>query len=86
MDTISTPGEPESAATLAAPSAGPTGRKLAVLPGNPAFVGGFGGEHPAGAMFGMGDGSVRFMSNNTAGKLLQRFAHRADGQVPNNEF
>jgi len=57
-----------------------------VLPGNPAFVGGFGGEHPGGAIFGMGDGSARFISNNTAGKLLQRLAHRPDGQAPNTDF
>ncbi len=66
----------------AAPGGGPTGRKLAVLPGNPAFVGGFGGEHPNGAIFALGDGSVRFLTNNMAGKLLQQFAHRSDGGLP----
>jgi prepilin-type N-terminal cleavage/methylation domain-containing protein len=92
-DPTAPPADPADAAAggelpgvPAAPPVFPTGRKLAVLPGNPAFVGGFGGEHPGGAIFALGDGSIRFMSNNTTGKLLQRFAHRADGQLPSNDF
>jgi prepilin-type N-terminal cleavage/methylation domain-containing protein len=65
---------------LSAPPAG--GGKLTALPGSPLFVGGFGSYHPAGAMFALGDGSVRFMPDSTAPVVLQQFGHRADGKLP----
>jgi prepilin-type N-terminal cleavage/methylation domain-containing protein len=61
------------------PSSGVT--SLAVLPGNPAFVGGFASDHPNGAIFAMGDGSIRFLTRNTSRKVLQLLANRSDGKV-----
>ena len=46
------------------------------------FVGGFGSAHPNGAQFAFGDGSVRYLSNSTAGPVLAQFANRSDGLLP----
>ena len=40
-----------------------------------------GSEHPGGAQFGMADGSVRFISENTSSELLRDMASRAGGEV-----
>ena len=56
------------------------------LPGHPAFVGGFGGEHPGGAIFAVGDGSIRFLSRNVAAKVLQALAHKSDGKLLTNDY
>ncbi len=53
-----------------------------VLPGNPLFVGGFGSEHPGGANFALGDGSVRFISQTIAQNVFSNLANRHDGQLP----
>lgn len=47
----------------------------------PLAVGGFGSDHPAGANFAFGDGSVRFLSNDLDLKALQQLANRRDGAV-----
>ncbi len=72
----------------ASPAAGPAGAsaKSKILPGHPLFVGGFGSMHPSGAMFVMGDGSVRFMSRSTAAGVLQTLAHRSDGKLLPSDF
>jgi prepilin-type N-terminal cleavage/methylation domain-containing protein len=59
---------------------------LASKPGSPAFVGGFGGSHPGGVMFVMGDGSVRFVSQNISRQVLQCQANRHDGKLPPSDF
>jgi prepilin-type N-terminal cleavage/methylation domain-containing protein len=56
------------------------------LPGNPAFVGGFGSLHGSGAIFAMGDGSVRFTSAGISRAVLQRLAHRSDGKLPDDTW
>jgi hypothetical protein len=61
-------------------------KKLAVLPGNPAFVGGFGSEHPNVAIFAMGDGSVKSLTRGMSGKVLQAMAHRRDGKLDANTW
>ncbi len=45
------------------------------------FVGGFGSQHPNGAMFGFGDGSTRFLTRNTDPETLRRLGNRADGEI-----
>lgn len=51
-----------------------------VGPGNPGWVGGFGSDHPAGAMFAFGDGHVSFVRRGST--VLPQLAHRSDGQLP----
>jgi prepilin-type N-terminal cleavage/methylation domain-containing protein/prepilin-type processing-associated H-X9-DG protein len=53
-----------------------------VLPGNPLYVGGFGSEHPGGANFAFGDGSVRYISQTIAQNVFSNVANRRDGQLP----
>ena len=50
------------------------------LPG-PSFVGGFSSNHPSGAMFVFGDGSVRMVHESINATIYARLAHRADGQL-----
>ncbi len=45
------------------------------------FVGGFGSYHPGGGNFGFADGSVRYLSTNTAPELLRQLGNRADGEI-----
>ena len=45
------------------------------------LVGGFSSRHTGGAHFAMGDGSVRFLSENMAPEVFQVLGHRADGQM-----
>jgi len=72
--------QPAPAATKAPGAAAKT------MPGNPAFVGGFGSLHPGGALFAMGDGSVRYVTRNIPAKILQALANRSDGKLPSNEY
>ncbi len=44
-------------------------------------VGGFGSHHPAGAMFGFGDGSIRFLPATISSNTLRQMANRADGEL-----
>ncbi len=55
--------------------------KLGGNPAAPLVVGGFSGRHPAGCNFALGDGSVRFISDQVTASLLGRLANRADGQA-----
>lgn len=45
------------------------------------YVGGFSSEHPGGANFAMGDGSIHFLSETIAPELFQQLADRADGKL-----
>jgi hypothetical protein len=45
------------------------------------IVGGFGGPHTGGALFGFGDGSVAFISGQVDSIVFRRLANRHDGQV-----
>jgi prepilin-type N-terminal cleavage/methylation domain-containing protein len=45
-------------------------------------VGGFGSAHPGGAQFSVGDGSVRFISQNISPATFKNLANRADGELP----
>ena len=45
------------------------------------LVSGFGSFHVGGCHFGMGDGSVRFISANIATQLLKQLGNRADGEM-----
>ena len=49
-------------------------------------VGGFGSPHTGGAHFAMGDGAIRFMSENINPAVFQRLGHRADGKLAKNDF
>jgi hypothetical protein len=70
----------------APPASPPAPPRLPALPGNPAFVGGFAGQHPGGVMAAMGDGSVRFISQNVSRVVLQSLANRSDGKLAPNDF
>jgi prepilin-type N-terminal cleavage/methylation domain-containing protein len=48
---------------------------------DPAVVGGFSSSHVGGGHFLMGDGGVRFVSENIAPEMLQRLGHRRDGEL-----
>jgi prepilin-type N-terminal cleavage/methylation domain-containing protein len=48
----------------------------------PTDVGGFGSVHSGGAHFCLGDGSVRFISQNINAKVYANLANRADGELP----
>lgn len=50
--------------------------------GSPLYVGGFAGHHPGGVMFVYGDGHVGYIAASTAPVVLQRMAHRRDGELP----
>jgi hypothetical protein len=50
-------------------------------PPRPEDVGGFNSVHPGGAQFALGDGSVRFLSENTDPLLYTRLGDRADGEL-----
>lgn len=45
-------------------------------------VGGFSSPHAGGAQFAVGDGSVRFISENIASNVFQDLINRADGSLP----
>lgn len=50
------------------------------------LVGGFGSQHPAGANFAFGDGSVRFIGEKIELPVLQQLADRSDGQLLMDEY
>lgn len=60
---------------------------LSVIAKNPALaVGGFGSQHPGGAQFAVGDGSVRFCSQTIDPLVFLRLGHRADGQLTTDDW
>ena len=85
------PETPDSAAAVQEPPPPPpfvsnATAVLKSLPGNPAFVGGFASVHPNVALFAMGDGSTRALTRSMTLKVLQQFAHRSDGKLPNSDW
>ena len=58
----------------------------AVVPANPDAlmleVGGFGSMHAGGAHYVLGDGSVRFISQNINPQVFKNLGNRADGELP----
>ena len=51
-------------------------------PEDPLFVGGFGSHNVGGLNVGLGDGSVRFLSENVDAEVLRQLGDRADGELP----
>jgi prepilin-type processing-associated H-X9-DG protein len=49
--------------------------------GGPLYVGGFSSDHPQGAQFAFGDGSVRYLTQMMSATVLQQLGHRADGKM-----
>jgi len=45
-------------------------------------VGGFSSPHAGGSQFAIGDGSVRFISQNVSPGTLKNLANRSDGELP----
>jgi prepilin-type processing-associated H-X9-DG protein len=66
--------EPDEGAPADGPAAAGTGA-------NTNFVGGFGSNHPGGANFAFGDGSVRFLKNAINAKVYRYLGNRADGEL-----
>ena len=60
---------------------GSTGQPPAASGRDDTYVGGFGSEHPGGALFVFGDGSVRFVPESISMAVYQRHGHRADGEL-----
>lgn len=57
------------------------------LPASAALaVGGFGSEHPGGAQFAFGDGSIRFVSEVIDPTIYSRLGHRADQKLIRGEL
>jgi prepilin-type processing-associated H-X9-DG protein len=50
-------------------------------PGAPTFVGGYSSNHPGGANFALGDGSVRFLKSSMSPRIFRLLASRADGDI-----
>ena len=74
--------KPEDPAALPAEAGAAAPKGVAAAPGSPLWVGGFGSQHPGGAQFAMGDGSIRYMSNTVGPPILSELAHRSDGKLP----
>ncbi len=72
------PGPPGVAAP---PVAVPVDKDTAILQ-----VGGFGSYHTGGAQFLLGDGSVRFISQNIKQSTFKNLANRADGELMDGNF
>ena len=53
----------------------------AEIPPAALYVGGFGSNHPGGANFALGDGSVRFIRSSIDPQVFRLLGHRADGEV-----
>ncbi|HEX4145533.1 MAG TPA: DUF1559 domain-containing protein [Pirellulales bacterium] len=45
------------------------------------YVGGFASHHPMGAIFGLGDGNVRFIVDDIDQKVFQQLGNRSDGAL-----
>ncbi|MEO8496071.1 MAG: DUF1559 domain-containing protein [Planctomycetota bacterium] len=56
------------------------------LPTVPTAVGGFASDHPGGANFALGDGSVRYITDTINTQVFQQLGHRADGQLLDEAF
>lgn len=74
----SLPGAPPSPQISQGGVPGNEPLKPAILPGQPK-VGGFSSYHVGGAYFGLGDGSVRFLSESIDLQVYQRLLNRQDG-------
>jgi prepilin-type N-terminal cleavage/methylation domain-containing protein/prepilin-type processing-associated H-X9-DG protein len=65
----------------------PAGAELRPIPGQAAAgtnltqVGGYGSNHPGGANFTFGDGSVKFIKNSINAKVYRCLGNRADGEM-----
>ncbi len=53
-------------------------------PAPPTEVGGFGSYHTGGAQFSLGDGSVRFISQNINPEVFRHLGNKADGAILDN--
>ena len=69
------------ASSIGNANSGNVRQELADLESGREFVGGGSSNHVGGGHFGMGDGSIRFISQNISPKLLRNLAHKSDGEM-----
>lgn len=64
------------------------GREYAdpIDPTDPLAVGGFSSHHPGACLFAFADGSARMLNESIDAATLQIFAHRADGEIPEEPY
>jgi prepilin-type N-terminal cleavage/methylation domain-containing protein/prepilin-type processing-associated H-X9-DG protein len=62
-----------------------SGEAKAGVAATPRRVGGFGSNHPGGANFAFGDGSVRFLKNTIDPKVYRWLGNRADGEITSSD-
>ena len=49
-------------------------------------MGGFASHHPAGAIFGLGDGNVRFIGDEIDQTVFEQLGNRADGALVDDQL
>jgi Protein of unknown function (DUF1559) len=49
-------------------------------------VGVFASHHPVGAIFGLGDGNVRFISDEIDQTVFEHLGNRADGELIDDQY
>ena len=75
---------PGSAAEAEAAAPAAASQESAIVDGRPTgptAVGGFSSDHPGGANFAFGDGSIRYITDTINMQVYQQLGHRADGQL-----
>jgi prepilin-type N-terminal cleavage/methylation domain-containing protein/prepilin-type processing-associated H-X9-DG protein len=76
--------EPSESAEVDATDAAAVSENPVIVDGRPTVptaVGGFSSDHPGGANFAFGDGTIRYITDTINIQVFQQLGHRADGQL-----